>query len=51
MEIDASNYTTAAVLIQEGEPLVFILKKINTAEQNYTITEKEIMAIIQRVYQ
>jgi RNase H-like domain found in reverse transcriptase len=46
METDASNHTTTAVLIQEEEPLAFISKKMNTAEQNYIITEKEIMAII-----
>jgi RNase H-like domain found in reverse transcriptase len=46
METDASDYTTTAVLIQEKKPLAFILKKINTAEQNYTIIEKEIIVII-----
>jgi RNase H-like domain found in reverse transcriptase len=51
MKTDASDYTTAAVLTQEGEPIAFMSKKINAAEQNYTITEKKMMAIIQGVYQ
>jgi RNase H-like domain found in reverse transcriptase len=50
METDASNHTTAAVLTQEGEPIAFMSKKMNAVEQNYTITEKEMMAIIQGVY-
>jgi RNase H-like domain found in reverse transcriptase len=46
METDASDHTTAVVLTQEGELLAFMSKKMNAAEQNYTITEKEMMAII-----
>jgi RNase H-like domain found in reverse transcriptase/Integrase zinc binding domain len=51
METDASDHTTAAVLTQEGQPIAFMSKKMNAAEQNYTITEKEMMAIIQGVHQ
>lgn len=46
MKTDASDHTTAAVLSQEGKPIAFMSKKMNAAEQNYIITEKEIMAII-----
>ena len=53
IETNASNYTTAAVISQEIEgglqPLGFMSKKITSAEQNYTITEKEMLAIIQAV--
>jgi RNase H-like domain found in reverse transcriptase len=51
MKTNASNYTTAAVLTQRRKPLTFMSKKMNAAEQNYTITEKEMMAIIQGIYQ
>ena len=53
IETDASNHTTAAAIFQEIErglqPLGFMSKKMTSAEQNYTITEKEMVAIIQAV--
>ena len=53
IKTDASDHTTAAVISQEIEgrlqPLGFMSKKITSAEQNYTITEKEMLAIIQAV--
>ena len=53
IETDASDHTTAAVISQEVEgglqPLGFMSKKMTSAEQNYTITKKEMLAIIQAV--
>ena len=50
IEINASDHTTAAVIFQKIEgglqPLGFMSKKMTSAEQNYTITEKEMLAII-----
>ena len=47
IETDASDHTTAAVISQEIEgglqPLEFISKKMTSAEQNYTITKKEML--------
>ena len=53
IETDASDHTTAAVISQEIEgglqPLEFMSKKMTSAEQNCTITKKEMLAIIQTV--
>ena len=53
IKTNASNHTTAAVISQEIEgklqPLGFLPKKMTSAEQNYTITKKEMLAIIQAV--
>ena len=53
IETNASDHTTAAVISQEIEgglqPLGFMSKKMTSAKQNYTITEKELLAIIQAV--
>ena len=53
IKTNASNHTTAAVISPETErrlqPLGFMSKKMTSAEQNYTITEKKMLAIIQAV--
>ena len=53
IKTNASDHTTAAIISQEIEgglqPLRFMSKKMTSAEQNYTIIEKEMLAIIQAV--
>ena len=53
IKTNASDHTTAAVISQEIEgglqPLGFMSKKMTSAEQNYTIFKKEMLAIIQAV--
>ena len=53
IKTDAFDHTTAAVIFQEIEGglqfLGFMSKKMTSAKQNYTITEKEMLAIIQAV--
>jgi hypothetical protein len=34
------------VLLQEGHPVAFESKKLNPAELNYTVTEKEMLAVV-----
>lgn len=46
LETDALNIPIGAVLRQDKIPVTFILKVLNTAEQNYGITEKEALAIV-----
>ena len=53
IKTNASDHTIAAVIFQETEEglqsLGFMSKKMTSAEQNYTITKKEMLAIIQAV--
>ncbi|XP_054745735.1 basic-leucine zipper transcription factor A-like [Anastrepha obliqua] len=43
---DASNVALGAVLSQEGKPIVFISKTLNSTEFNYATNEKELFAIV-----
>ena len=53
IKTDASNHTAAAIISQKIkgglQPLGFMSKKMTSAKQNYTITKKEMLAIIQAV--
>ena len=44
LETDASNIGIGAVLMQNGKPVVYISRCLTKAEQNYSITEKEVLA-------
>ncbi|GKB08641.1 reverse transcriptase domain-containing protein [Tanacetum coccineum] len=47
---DASDFVVGAVLGQKDEkhfhPIHFASKTLNTAQQNYTVTKKELMAVV-----
>lgn len=43
---DASNYAIGAVLSQEGHPVCFASRTLNTHEKNYSATDKEFLAIM-----
>ena len=49
IETDALDHITETTLLQEGEPIAFMSKIMNQAEQNYGVTEKEMLVIIQAV--
>ena len=50
IQADASNFAIGAVLTQEGEdgehPIVYVSRVLTSAEKNYTVTERELLAII-----
>ena len=46
LRTDASNIGFGAVLSQEDHPCCFISRTLNGAEQNYSTTEKALLAIV-----
>lgn len=43
---DASNYALAGVLSQGDRPITFISRTLSVAEENYSASEKEMLAIV-----
>ena len=43
---DASKLKIGAVVSQKGKPVAFCSLKMNSAQQNYTTTEKELISVL-----
>jgi hypothetical protein len=43
---DASKTQVGAVMSQNGKPIEFCSRKMNSAQQNYTVTKKELLSIV-----
>ena len=44
---DSSAYQLGGGVSQEGRPIAFFSKKLNAAQKNYPITEKELLSIVE----
>ena len=44
---DASDRQLGATVVQDGKPLGFYTRKLNPAQMNYTVGERELLGIIE----
>ena len=47
IHMDAGNYQLGSVIIQNGQPISFYIRKPTGPQTRYTVTEKELLSIVE----
>jgi hypothetical protein len=47
IHMDASHTQLGAIILQDGKPIAFFSRKLNGAQTQYTMTERELLSIVE----